>query len=111
MTTYRDPVGDLFAALVAADSLARAEKKRRREEARNTPEARAIRADAARRGWVSRRAREEAEAAQRAREYAEEWDRVPTGPVCGELYHDSVGHERTCTLEPDHDDEFCGEGW
>lgn len=94
-------VDDLFAAFTAASNAIDAEQKRRREERRNSPQAKARRSEGARRGWETRRAREAAELAEeRAR-----WDDrpIPAGPVCGELYHNSVGQERTCELVPGHD--------
>jgi hypothetical protein len=99
-------VDDLFAAFITASDAVLAEEKRRREERRNSPQAKARRSAGARKGWETRRTREAAElAAERAR-----WeDRpMPAGPVCGELYHDSVGNERDCELPPGHDGD-CGE--
>lgn len=101
-------VDDLFAAFIAASDAIESERKRRREERRNTPEARARRSEGARRGWETRRTREAAKLAEeRAR-----WDDrpMPAGPVCGELYHNGVGQERTCELAPGHDGD-CDEAY
>jgi hypothetical protein len=90
-----------------ADSFAAADRvlEERRATRRRTPEARAVRAEAARRGWETRRAQQ-----------AEPDDPSPvvTGPTCGEMDHDGIGRETFCDLPPDHDgdcDDLLGHTW
>lgn len=105
-----DAVGDLFTALGAAAQrmadLKRAAREAAREVRRNDPVTRANRSVGARRGWEKRRARE---ARQRLLDEIGNGP-VRTGPVCGEMNHNSVGNEVFCQLDPDdghewHDDE------
>lgn len=95
-----DPLGDLFAALrthhEALDAL-REEHRAAVRARRNSPEARAVRSQAAREGWAVRRVRETAE---RAAEYDD--GPVRTGPRCDYMNHDSTGRETFCVLDPDH---------
>jgi hypothetical protein len=67
-----------------------------------------MRAEAARKGWETRRAREAAEGAAEAREVAWENERDARrgkGPWCDEMAHNSVGGEVFCIREPGHDDD------
>lgn len=95
-------LGALSDALDAADEA----RRQARAARRNTPEARTIRSDAARRGWEKRHARE---AAKRATESAEDaWRdqlnaRTGTGPWCNTMDLDAIGRETFCIRDPDHD--------
>lgn len=100
-----DAVGDLFQALGAAAEQMAAQRWAARELLRisrkNDPVTRANRSRGARQGWEKRRAREDRE------RILSEIDHGPvrTGPVCGEMNHNSVGSEVFCQLDPDHDDD------
>jgi hypothetical protein len=85
------------------DALDAADQARRNEIAarRRTPEARAVRSAAARRGWQKRHTREAAEAAQEA--WRDKLDRrVGTGPWCNAMDHDGIGRETFCIRQPRH---------
>ncbi|WP_158708374.1 hypothetical protein [Streptomyces sp. NRRL S-455] len=109
-----DAVGDLFSALgAAAQQMAdqrRAARAVLREARRNNPVTRANRAAGARKGWETRRSREERE---RLLDSIGD-DPRRSGPVCDEMNHNSVGSEVFCQLEPGHDedhDDDCGTTW
>lgn len=93
---------NLDAALTAAD-----EKKRQAAKARrNTPEARNLRAQAARRGWIDRHNREDAERAAQATLDAidaEREARIGAGPHCDSMDLNGIGAEVFCILDPGHD--------
>ncbi|WP_020116785.1 hypothetical protein [Streptomyces canus] len=100
-----DAMGDLFTALGAAAQQMADQRRAARELLRlarkNDPITKANRARGARQGWEKRRARE-------ARErLLDQLDSGPrrTGPVCGEMAHNSVGHEISCQLEPGHEED------
>jgi hypothetical protein len=89
-----------------ADTLDAAAQARREEIAarRRTPEARSVRAAAARQGWEKRHARAAAEAAENA--WRDELDRrIGTGPWCDSMDYDSTGRETFCIHNPEHDDD------
>lgn len=105
-----DAVGDLFQALGAAAEQMAAQRRAARELLRlarkNNPVTRANRSRSARQGWEKRRARE---ARERLLDEIHSGP-VRTGPVCGEMNHNSVGSEVSCQLDPDdghewHDDD------
>ncbi|MEV7770513.1 hypothetical protein [Kitasatospora sp. NPDC086791] len=92
----------LDAALTAAEEARRQAAKARR----NTPEARAVRSEAARRGWIDRRNRENGELAAQATLDALEAEReahIGTGPHCDSMDHNGIGQETFCILDPRHD--------
>ncbi|MFJ1993050.1 hypothetical protein [Streptomyces asiaticus] len=101
----QDAMGDLFSALGAAaqrmSELRRAAREAAREVRRNDPATRARRSAGARRGWEVRRAREAREEALAALDGGP----VRTGPVCGEINHNSVGSEVFCQLDPGHKED------
>lgn len=109
-----DAMGDLFQALGAAAQQMAAQRRAARELLRqarkNDPVTRANRARGARQGWEKRRAREAREQLLASIDDGP----VRTGPVCGEMNHNSVGSETFCQLEPgheeDHDDDH-GTTW
>ncbi|MEV6738626.1 hypothetical protein AB0N14_17525 [Streptomyces sp. NPDC051104] len=100
-----DAMSALFTGLAAAAQQAADEMRRLREEARaarrNRPEAVAARSAAAAKGWETRRRRAAEDAAR------DGWEDRPvrTGPVCGEMNHNSVGSEVFCELDPDHEED------
>lgn len=101
-----DLVGAAFRALAAAAALHRAERVV--AKAARRLELRPMRAEAARKGWETRRAREAAERVAEAAEAA--WDdelaaRRGTGPWCDEMNHNGIGSEVFCIGKPGHGDD------
>lgn len=75
---------------------------------RRTPEAKAVRVAAAKRGWETRRAQAAAEDTAWKAEQERDTGPIVTGPVCDQMTHNSIGSEVFCLLDPDHDpDTLC----
>lgn len=99
-----DPIGDLFMGLATAFAEIDKEARRRKEERRNTPEAKARRSVAAKKAAATRAAKKAAELA--ARQAEEERDaRVPTVHCPHIDFVPYGGGETECIGKPGHKDD------
>jgi hypothetical protein len=96
-----DPFGRWLAAMVAADKVL-AERRAVQKAARRL-ELAPVRAEAARKGWETRRARETAEQNAEEAAWQADYARTGDGPWCDEMAHNSVGSEVFCIRQPGHD--------
>lgn len=112
MTGRPDPTDEYSAIFGAFERVAAtltqldAEQQRLRRERRNSPEARARRSEAAKRGWQNRRERETAEDAADLDRYRP----APTGPTCDAMdIQPATGVEVSCERAPRHEGD-CDDG-